>query len=282
LDTPGTTGTTANSVAIGNSADWYFYGCSFDNVQLAVSTNALVRVFGGHFENPAQTSYDFFTSSGNDLEFHGTNFNQDNGSTFPNGRFGSASVGKVAIYAGTAFSPITLTTFVALSGTASASNDSLVLNSTFSSGWNTNSGSGYTAGFAQDGIGSVVTSGVAQAQSVRTNSYSIGTATPHLLCAGSSPTVSSGFNAGSVSASSNGSCAFFVNVGAGTAGSTGVLNMPTANGGWICTAANQNRADVVQQTANTTTSVTFTNFGTTFTATNWTNNDAIIAICTGF
>ncbi len=100
-----------------------------------------------------------------------------------------------------------------------------------------------------------------------------------LLIAQANPTITSGFNAGTIGASCNGPSSCNVNVGVGTAGSTGVIGLPTSTAGWNCWASNQTRADLVLQTANTTTSATLTNFGTTFAATNWTNSDNIIFSC---
>jgi hypothetical protein len=167
LDIPGTTGTTANGLQISTGSDWHLYSSSIDNVQLAVSGNATVHMYGGHMENPALGSYDFFTSSGNSLEFHGTTFNQDNSSSFANGRFGSITGGSFNIFGGTAFSPIHLKEFVGFSGTAYGSDHGLILNSNFSSGWEANTGSGATAAFPQDNAGNAVTTGVVQANSLR-------------------------------------------------------------------------------------------------------------------
>ena len=100
-----------------------------------------------------------------------------------------------------------------------------------------------------------------------------------LLIAQANPTISSGFNAGTIGASCNGPSSCNVNVGVGTAGSTGVIGLPTSTAGWNCFASNQTRAALVLQTGNTTTSATLTNFGTTFAATNWTNSDNIIISC---
>jgi fibronectin-binding autotransporter adhesin len=101
-----------------------------------------------------------------------------------------------------------------------------------------------------------------------------------LLCSATLPTFTSGFNTnGTIGANANGTCSFFVTVGSGAATNTGVIGLPAAKSGWNCWAQNQSRADVVQQTSNTTNSATFTNFGTTFAATNWTNGDAILISC---
>ncbi len=100
-----------------------------------------------------------------------------------------------------------------------------------------------------------------------------------LLISQTAPTISSGFNAGTIGVSCNGPASCNVNIGVGTAGSTGVIGLPTSTAGWNCFASNQTRAGLVLQTANTTTSATLTNFGTTFAATNWTNSDNVIFSC---
>lgn len=94
------------------------------------------------------------------------------------------------------------------------------------------------------------------------------------------PTISSGFNAGSVSAS-NGTASFVVAVGTGSASSTGVIGLPTTRSGWNCYATNQSRADLVLETNSSTNSATLTNYSTTFTATNWTSGDNILVSCFG-
>jgi hypothetical protein len=97
---------------------------------------------------------------------------------------------------------------------------------------------------------------------------------------GAAPSIASGFNTSGYAISGNGTGSFFVTVGTGTPTSTGVITMPSgASNGWNCFATNQNRAAQIQQTANGATSVTLTNYGTTFTATNWTNGDFILVTC---
>jgi len=118
-DIPGSPGVATSSVLIKNSVDVGFFGCSFDNAQLVVSSNASCRCFGCHFENPGNTSYDFFVMSGLSLDFNSCLFQQDNGSSFPNGRFGSASLGLVNVLGGQMFSGVSLSSFINLTGTAS-------------------------------------------------------------------------------------------------------------------------------------------------------------------
>jgi hypothetical protein len=116
LDTPGTDGTTANSVEIQGGGDFHFIACSFDNVQLSVSSNATASIVGGHFENPATTSYNYFVFSGNTLNLTNVLFLQDNLSSFPNAQFGSATAGTVNVYGGQFFDPTSTAYFVGISG----------------------------------------------------------------------------------------------------------------------------------------------------------------------
>ena len=55
--------------------------------------------------------------------------------------------------------------------------------------------------------------------------------------------------------------------------------MPAATNGWNCFATNKTRAAVIQETSDSNTSVTLTNYGTAFTATNWTNGDVLYVTC---
>src|SRR5208283_4727707 len=101
------------------------------------------------------------------------------------------------------------------------------------------------------------------------------------LIINTAPTITSGFNTSGQSISaSNGTAAFNVTIGTGAAQNTGVLAMPTATTGWTCFANNLNRADLIQQTATGTASVTLTNYGLTIgTPVNWTNSDVIHVSC---
>jgi hypothetical protein len=102
----------------------------------------------------------------------------------------------------------------------------------------------------------------------------------HLLLSNNAPTVSpsTGFNTGAITRA-NGSGSFVITVGATGTVSTGTIALSTAAGGWNCWLQNQNRTDVIQQTGNTTTSATFTNFGVAFIATNWTSGDVLVGGC---
>lgn len=126
-------------------------------------------------------------------------------------------------------------------------------------------------------VASVNDSGVAEFTGVGINGGCLGFSNCALNAA--NPTISSGFNTGSITAQ-NGTTSFNVTVGTGSAASTGVLSLPTATHGWTCHLDDQSRADLILQSANTASSATFTNYGTTFTATNWTNGDVLVGICT--
>lgn len=103
----------------------------------------------------------------------------------------------------------------------------------------------------------------------------------HIIISSTAPTVASGFNTtGTIAANPNGTASFVVTVGTGTATSIGVLTLPAATAGWNCFATNRTRADHIQQSsADSTTSVTLTNYGTGFSATNFTNSDSIQVSC---
>jgi hypothetical protein len=107
-----------NNVQVANSVDAGFFGCSFDNAQLVVSSNSSVRLFGCHFENPSQGSYDFIVMSGLALDLTSCLFQQDNNSSFPNNRAMSASAGTVNVLGGQIYSGVTLGSFIILTGTA--------------------------------------------------------------------------------------------------------------------------------------------------------------------
>lgn len=128
-----------------------------------------------------------------------------------------------------------------------------------------------------DVAGTLVTDTGAQTLSNKTVNGGAG----NLLISLTAPTISAHFNTSGDSVSaSNGTAAFTVTVGTGAAGSTGAVGLPTATTGWICFAANRNRAAYIQQTGSTATTATFTNYGTTVgTPVNWTNSDVLAISC---
>lgn len=97
------------------------------------------------------------------------------------------------------------------------------------------------------------------------------------------PTIATHFNTSGDSIVGVSTVAFQVTVGTGVATSTGSLTLPAATTGWGCWLQNQTRGGYIQQTSNTTTSVTFTNYGTTVgTPVTWTNGDILVGGCLGF
>jgi hypothetical protein len=110
-----------------------------------------------------------------------------------------------------------------------------------------------------------------------------------LMVSSTTPTISSGFNATSPSvASHNGTSSFTVNVGTGTAASSGVVGLPTASNGWNCQAYNLTahagaRLDDTWVTANTANSVTLGNRTvTTGIAASWTASDILVVNCMAY
>lgn len=108
----------------------------------------------------------------------------------------------------------------------------------------------------------------------------------HFFYNNNAPTISSGFNATSPSISANnGTAAFIINTGTGTAANSGVIGMPGANAGWNCyfnniTASAANRGANTVQTASSTNSVTVQEqTNSTGAAVNFTAGDLIQASC---
>ena len=90
------------------------------------------------------------------------------------------------------------------------------------------------------------------------------------------PTVSSGFGSGASFGTGSTSFAFDLNVGT-TPGTTGVLALPTASHGWVCTLRDMTTvADLTNQTAYTTTTASFA------ATIGWSNNDHLVGSCKAF
>ena len=106
-----------------------------------------------------------------------------------------------------------------------------------------------------------------------------------LLVSTTAPTISSGFGTTPSIANNNGTAAFTINVGTGGTASSGVVGLPTATTGWSCEAQDQTTPGVnaTKQTANTTASVTLTNYNTTTgVAAAWTASDILYVNCLAF
>lgn len=115
---------------------------------------------------------------------------------------------------------------------------------------------------------------------------SIGSAAGHRLISASAPTISSGFGTSPSIAASNGTAAFTINVGTGGAASTGVIGLPAATAGWVCSCTDitTNSANVFscKQTATTTNTATIGNFSDVAVATAWVASDIVQLSCFGF
>lgn len=116
-------------------------------------------------------------------------------------------------------------------------------------------------------------------------SSDISTTSGVVLVVFTAPTISSGFGSSPSIAANNGTAAFTVNVGTGGAATNGVIGLPTATTGWICsvndlTAAAAHVATNTRQTASTTASVTVENQTTsTGAAIAWTASDVLNLAC---
>jgi len=97
------------------------------------------------------------------------------------------------------------------------------------------------------------------------------------------PTISSGFGTSPSIAANHGTIAFTVNVGTGGSATSGVIGLPTAANGWICSANDQTTTSttvfMTKQTASSTTSATIGNFSTSGVAAAWVASDIINVSC---
>lgn len=98
------------------------------------------------------------------------------------------------------------------------------------------------------------------------------------------PTFTSGFGGATGRTIAGTATSFSIVVGSSSTDNNGVLGMPTAAVGWVCHAFNQTApANLVQQSASSTTSVTLTQYNTTLgTATNFAASDVVKATCTAY
>lgn len=111
----------------------------------------------------------------------------------------------------------------------------------------------------------------------------IAVGTTNVLISSTAPTISSGFGGTPSIVASNGTAAFEVNVGTGASASSGVIGLPTAAHGWVCSCQNLNptTAALTQMTATSATSCTLSNVViSTGLATAW--SASAILWCTAF
>lgn len=119
-------------------------------------------------------------------------------------------------------------------------------------------------------------------------STTYGLASGHITASATAPTIDSGFGTGASVTANNGTAAFTIDVGTGGVATSGVITMPAATTGWICSVNNlttkaAHHTDETYQTATTSTSVTIENQTTASgAATAWDASDVIQLACTGY
>lgn len=100
------------------------------------------------------------------------------------------------------------------------------------------------------------------------------------------PTIASGFGTGATVLNNNGTFTFVVNVGAGGVAYTGTVGLPAAKNGWNCTSNDITTQSpsvfLTKQTADTTTSASFTNYNTAGEPTAWADSDKLGISCQAF
>lgn len=102
----------------------------------------------------------------------------------------------------------------------------------------------------------------------------------NLALSRTTPAITSGFGTSPNIIQQNGTVAFEVNVGSGGTATSGVIGLPKATNGWNCFVTDETSPTALtRQTANTTTSATFTNYNYAGTATAWTADDILIVSC---
>lgn len=107
-----------------------------------------------------------------------------------------------------------------------------------------------------------------------------------LSVSGTAPTISSGFGTSPTVPTNNGTAAFTINVGTGGTASSGVVAMPAATTGWLCTVSPTGApqaAAIMYSAPTSTTSITITNYTlTTGAALAWTASTVIGVKCVGY
>lgn len=115
-----------------------------------------------------------------------------------------------------------------------------------------------------------------------TSSFSL----THLLSSSTAPTIASGFGTSPSIVASNGTEDFTINVGTGGAATSGVLTMPAANAGWICSATdattNSTTVFITKAVGTSTTSVTLTNYSDAAVASAWAASDVLQVQCKAY
>ena len=121
---------------------------------------------------------------------------------------------------------------------------------------------------------------------VLTSASGVGLQSAHLADSVTAPTIASGFGASPSIVASNGTAAFVVNVGTGGTAASGVVAMPTATTGWLCSAlpASAPQAGAAMYSVPTSaSSVTITNYTlSTGSSVAWTSGSLISVQCRGY
>lgn len=111
----------------------------------------------------------------------------------------------------------------------------------------------------------------------------------HIFYSSTVPAIGSGFGSSPSVTAANGTAAFTVNVGTGASATSGVITMPAATNGWICSVndltarATGTALNQTYETATTTTSVTITNQTiSTGVPVAWAASDIIQLSCMGY
>ena len=145
--------------------------------------------------------------------------------------------------------------------------------------------SGYTSPiFTLDDLGDITTPSGAtlSAGTVNASSYQIA---GNMIASATNPTWSSGACAGNIGTALD-TAAFTFNTGVGSCGSTATITMPVAAHGWVCDAVDENSGAAfrIQETADTTASVTFTGYsiGASPAATNFTVSHVVKVMCSAY
>jgi hypothetical protein len=105
-----------------------------------------------------------------------------------------------------------------------------------------------------------------------------------MLSSRQNPTISSGFGTSPSIVTNNGSAVIKLNVGTGATATSGVIGMPAAANGWSCNASDVTNPgpNFTKQSADTTTSVTLTNYNSSGTPTAWSANDILRINCSAY
>lgn len=121
---------------------------------------------------------------------------------------------------------------------------------------------------------------------VLTSASGVGLANSKLADSVTAPTIASGFGTSPSIVASNGTAAFVINVGTGGTAASGVVAMPTASTGWLCSAfpASAPQAGVAMYSVSTSaSSVTITNYTiSTASSVAWTSGNLISVQCRGY